>query len=241
MIQSSPVVNPVARMRIYSSNPQRVVGKNDFPRVFAVCTTIHPCPKFQIVHGEELLNRGFVVSSVENISTLQHVYLRTKASNDYVYGTFEIGQKRIRFENRNWFLKNRQQRIPVLFLDSPETLPHSNQPPIVPINAQINTTHHGTDPYTILNYLLQYVRPVDEDYICEPIFTEEVEARQLRPMTHPLIEKAIREGATCPISMNPIQRTTAYVTDCNHVFEQSSIERWLTTNSTCPYCREELA
>lgn len=187
-----------------------------------------------------MANREFMISNLDNISGLQHVYLRAMKSNDYTYGTFELNQKRIRFENRNWFLKVRRQRIPILFLDSPESLPLSNQPPIVPINAQINTTHNGTDPYTILNYLLQYVRPVDEDYICEPIFTEEVEVRQLRPMTHPLIEKAIREGATCPISMNPIQRTTAYVTECNHVFEQSSIERWLTTNSTCPYCREEL-
>ena len=188
-----------------------------------------------------MANREFMISNLDNISGLQHVYLRAMKSNDYTYGTFELNKKRIRFENRNWFLKVRQQRIPILFLDSPESLPLSNQPPIVPINAQINTTHNGIDPYTILNYLLQYVRPVDEDYICEPIFTEEVEVRQLRPMTHPLIEKAIREGATCPISMNPIQRTTAYVTDCNHVFERSSIERWLTTNSTCPYCREELA
>ena len=229
------------RMRLYSSNREKVISKNEFPSIFAVCITIHPCAKFQIVRGEEMANREFMISNLDNISGLQHVYLRAMKSNDYTYGTFELNQKRIRFENRNWFLKVRRQRIPILFLDSPESLPLSNQPPIVPINAQINTTHNGTDPYTILNYLLQYVRPVDEDYICEPIFTEEVEVRQLRPMTHPLIEKAIREGATCPISMNPIQRTTAYVTDCNHVFEQSSIERWLTTNSTCPYCREELA
>jgi hypothetical protein len=227
-------------MRLYSSNREKVISKNEFPSIFAVCITIHPCAKFQIVRGEEMANREFMISNLDNISGLQHVYLRAMKSNDYTYGTFELNQKRIRFENRNWFLKVRRQRIPILFLDSPESLPLSNQPPIVPINAQINTTHNGTDPYTILNYLLQYVRPVDEDYICEPIFTEEVEVRQLRPMTHPLIEKAIREGATCPISMNPIQRTTAYVTDCNHVFEQSSIERWLTTNSTCPYCREEL-
>ena len=227
-------------MRLYSSNREKVISKNEFPSIFAVCITIHPCAKFQIVRGEEMANREFMISNLDNISGLQHVYLRAMKSNDYTYGTFELNQKRIRFENRNWFLKVRRQRIPILFLDSPESLPLSNQPPIVPINAQINTTHNGTDPYTILNYLLQYVRPVDEDYICEPIFTEEVEVRQLRPMTHPLIEKAIREGATCPISMNPIQRTTAYVTECNHVFEQSSIERWLTTNSTCPYCREEL-
>ena len=228
------------RMRLYSSNREKVISKNEFPSIFAVCITIHPCAKFQIVRGEEMANSKFMISNLEDTSTLQHVYLHTKKSNDYTYGTFELNQKRIRFENRNWFLKARRQRIPILFLDSPESLPISNQPSIVPINAQINTTHKGTDPYTILNYLLQYVKAVEEDYICEPIFTEEAEVRQLRPMIHPLIEKAIREGATCPISMNLIQRATAYVTECNHVFERSSIERWLTTNSTCPSCREQL-
>jgi hypothetical protein len=240
MIQSSSVVNPKAKMRIYSSNPQRVVGINDFPTVFAVCTTIHPCPKFQIVHGEDISNRGFVMSTVDNTSALQHVYLRTKVSNDYIYGTFEICQKRVRFENRNWFLKSRQQRVPVLFLDLPSALPLTNEPLIVPINARINTTHHGTDPYTILNYLLQYVEST-EDYFCEPIFTEEKPLPQLRSTTRPLIDKAIRDGATCPISMNPIQLATAYITPCNHVFELASIEQWLTTNSTCPCCREEIA
>lgn len=54
-----------------------------------------------------------------------------------------------------------------------------------------------------------------------------------------LIQAAIKENMTCPISMNPIDAETACVTSCQHIFERDSIQRWFRDNSTCPVCRQE--
>ena len=53
-----------------------------------------------------------------------------------------------------------------------------------------------------------------------------------------LISHAITENMTCPISMNPIQKSTACVTSCQHVFERDSISQWMADHTTCPVCRQ---
>lgn len=53
-----------------------------------------------------------------------------------------------------------------------------------------------------------------------------------------LINHAISEHMTCPISMNPIEKDTACVTSCQHIFERESIRHWLTDHSNCPVCRQ---
>ena len=53
-----------------------------------------------------------------------------------------------------------------------------------------------------------------------------------------LINHAISESMTCPISMNPIQKSTACVTSCQHIFERDSIAHWLSDHTNCPVCRQ---
>jgi hypothetical protein len=53
-----------------------------------------------------------------------------------------------------------------------------------------------------------------------------------------LINHAIAEQMTCPISMNPIVKDTACVTTCQHIFERDSIQQWLTGHTNCPVCRQ---
>lgn len=53
-----------------------------------------------------------------------------------------------------------------------------------------------------------------------------------------LINHAISENMTCPISMNPIQKSTACVTSCQHIFERESIAHWLADHTNCPVCRQ---
>lgn len=53
-----------------------------------------------------------------------------------------------------------------------------------------------------------------------------------------LINHAIAENMTCPISMNVIQKSTACVTSCQHIFERDSIQHWLADHSNCPVCRQ---
>jgi hypothetical protein len=53
-----------------------------------------------------------------------------------------------------------------------------------------------------------------------------------------LINHAISENMTCPISMNPIDKSTACVTTCQHIFERDSIAHWLADHANCPVCRQ---
>jgi hypothetical protein len=53
-----------------------------------------------------------------------------------------------------------------------------------------------------------------------------------------LIAASVAAEATCPITMEPITAATAAVTSCFHVFEANAIAIWLTTNHTCPTCKQ---
>ncbi len=52
-----------------------------------------------------------------------------------------------------------------------------------------------------------------------------------------ILNQAILEEMTCPISMARIEKDSAVVTGCQHVFQRDSITRWLTDHDTCPVCR----
>lgn len=52
-----------------------------------------------------------------------------------------------------------------------------------------------------------------------------------------ILNQAILEEMTCPISMARIEKDSAVVTGCQHIFQRESITRWLTDHTTCPVCR----
>jgi SUMO ligase MMS21 Smc5/6 complex component len=53
-----------------------------------------------------------------------------------------------------------------------------------------------------------------------------------------MIAHAIQSKETCPITMEPINSASACVSPCYHCFQAEAIRTWLSTNSTCPVCRE---
>lgn len=53
-----------------------------------------------------------------------------------------------------------------------------------------------------------------------------------------LINHAVEENTTCPISMNPILKASACVLSCQHVFERDAITRWFSDHDACPVCRQ---
>lgn len=53
-----------------------------------------------------------------------------------------------------------------------------------------------------------------------------------------VIRDAEARGATCPITMEPIKAADATVTSCGHVFQAAALKHWLSTNATCPECRQ---
>lgn len=57
-----------------------------------------------------------------------------------------------------------------------------------------------------------------------------------RHVVNLLLEKAIAEEVTCPITSELIQSTAA-VTSCGHIFNRTALMTWLATNRTCPTCR----
>jgi hypothetical protein len=54
-----------------------------------------------------------------------------------------------------------------------------------------------------------------------------------------VIADALKQELCCAISLNPLTKENAVcVSPCYHVFEKESIQKWLTTATTCPECRE---
>jgi hypothetical protein len=67
-----------------------------------------------------------------------------------------------------------------------------------------------------------------------------VQKPQLPPhVTRILLERAVAEGAECPITGDPLTMTST-VTSCGHIFDKEAIHTWLATNNNCPECRTVL-
>ena len=41
----------------------------------------------------------------------------------------------------------------------------------------------------------------------------------------------------CPITMEPLQKATATLTRCGHIFQKAALKEWMKTHNTCPECR----
>ena len=54
-----------------------------------------------------------------------------------------------------------------------------------------------------------------------------------------MIAHAIQTKETCPITMEPIDSASICVSPCYHSFQAEAIRTWLSTESTCPVCREK--
>jgi hypothetical protein len=53
-----------------------------------------------------------------------------------------------------------------------------------------------------------------------------------------VIDKAVSEGAQCPITMETLTKEAAAVTSCGHVFQAEALRTWLSARGTCPECRQ---
>jgi len=52
-----------------------------------------------------------------------------------------------------------------------------------------------------------------------------------------ILEHAEITKKSCPITMEPIQKQTATLTRCGHIFQKAALTDWLKTHQTCPECR----
>lgn len=56
-----------------------------------------------------------------------------------------------------------------------------------------------------------------------------------------IVEAAIQKGDTCPISFEPLTKTSARLTPCGHLVSHLAAEHWLSSAHSCPVCRTNLA
>ena len=56
-----------------------------------------------------------------------------------------------------------------------------------------------------------------------------------------VLEHAEITKKICPITMEPIQKGTATLTRCGHIFQKAALTEWLKTRQTCPECRATVA
>lgn len=56
-----------------------------------------------------------------------------------------------------------------------------------------------------------------------------------------VLEAAIQKGDTCPISFEPLTKTSARLTPCGHLVSHLAAEHWLSSAHSCPVCRTNLA
>ena len=88
-----------------------------------------------------------------------------------------------------------------------------------------------TGLYSIGNLQVQQLQPSAPPPSPEPVIPNHVLTA--------LIRSAIADGKSCPISLVDFEDTCEFgITTCFHLFEKESIEKWLSTNTTCPECRK---
>ena len=63
------------------------------------------------------------------------------------------------------------------------------------------------------------------------------------PTTYPahiidaVLEHAETTKKSCPITMEPLEKATATLTPCGHIFKKAALTEWLKTHQTGPECR----
>lgn len=119
---------------------------------------------------------------------------------------------------------------------------------------------HSDEPYN--QRMERYLRPtlfVDMPLrLGQPTFESMLESAITASLSHPpprqrplqrptplpphvaaiVLATAEASRQACPISMEPIRKTTGAVTSCGHVFQAAAIQEWLQSNDTCPECRQ---
>jgi hypothetical protein len=121
--------------------------------------------------------------------------------------------KAVRVEFGKSYLLHDATFVPIIFINNNTIIP-PNSPTVVPENVDESTTP-----------------PL---YVDEAVITHHV-MNLVENLA--VVEK---EEETCPISMVTLNAQNTFKTSCGHSFEDSAINRWLSTHTTCPVCRREL-
>ena len=123
------------------------------------------------------------------------------------------------------------------------------------------TAHEGI-PHDVIDVIDADVAAGNIDEICRPallwdaqpldlVFLPPPEVPPPPPAARPpplpthvaalLIADAVATGATCPITLQPIDAATAAATPCGHVFDREALIAWVASgHMTCPECHQQI-
>lgn len=207
-------------MYLYSRQSEVARLQNDkFPKEFAVCSSIHPMPRFHLLRLVKESNVYRFQDTTERCRTPVKIGRKLGEVEEFI-GTINLLDtaskvKMTRVEFGKSYLVHDSTYVPIVYINETDVLP-SNSPTVVPENVDESATApHYIDPIVITHHLMNLI---------ENLVTEKEE----------------KEEETCPISMVTLNAQNTFKTSCGHSFEDSAINRWLTTHTTCPVCRREL-
>ena len=134
-------------------------------------------------------------------------------------------------------------------LDSSEAVPTTWESSVVPLlhyDAGITTrffpSYNQDDNAAMALLAIRYERSVPTAPPEQRTVQQSTQIQELpRHVATIVLEQAISTGATCPISMEPIQAVGVSVTGCGHVFQTAALRRWMADRDTCPECRAQTA
>lgn len=160
-------------MRMYrTSNRSRdfhQLSPRDFPEVFAVCRNIYPSPQFQVLGIRRVSGYDeYAIYKFENVPIENTEVLLIHEGNpeERDYGEMNLIRQRnlddsiradssirIRFEIPRVYLVSRFDNFPVVLIDNFQVLPPI-ETVLIPRNGRENLQHAESDPYSMMNYLL---------------------------------------------------------------------------------------
>jgi len=203
-------------MFIYSRHAEVARLQNDkFPKDFAVCSSILPVPRFHLLKLVKESNAYRFQESTERCRTPVQIGRKLGDVEEFI-GTITLLDstskvKTTRVEFGNSYLLHASASVPIVFINEYDVIPY-NSPTVVPENVEeLDTPPLYIDHAVIADRILSIVK-------------------NLEP----------QEEETCPISMVTLNAQNTFKTSCGHSFEDSAINRWLSTHTTCPVCRREL-
>ncbi len=125
----------------------------------------------------------------------------------------------------------------------PEVLHMIHNVPPIPLTLIRQTTDVTLSELALVNQT-QYTQLDRIEMLAqvalEQIHTMRVQTKVQKRIADLVIQDAIKQELTCPITINPLTLEIATcVAPCYHVFDKDAITKWLETNNTCPECREQ--
>lgn len=112
-------------------------------------------------------------------------------------------------------------------------------------NNTTTTTTTTRSPHRVLVMDSDTEEPEPErERIVVTLNTVQVQVKTLpipKPIALLILAEARKGDDTCPIAAQPFKECSKLsVCSCFHIFDSESIERWKTTNDSCPVCRTKI-